>query len=318
MAQYNANILIRELRKAQNMTQDQLAEGICSRHTITKIESGERKADWFILQNVLLRLGVVMDEPQNFTSEMLSGDEVHVVQKHSECQQTFDSFDNEKLNSLLLEMENDKRYAKGSTGRGYQVYLRYKAALHLQGAYKNIELCLQFANECVKLNRPDFDITKIPQYFLSQDELILINMMAIATVEVEGIDRAIEIWLMMKANYEKQYHVRVHENPRYRGLVVNICVALKNAQRIEECLELAEEGLKSTLTNNEMKSHMIYYRLIVWCLMKLGREEEGKERYKKFLMLAYVMDGYSSISFELAKKEYENDFGGKLDLSLEW
>jgi len=142
--------------------------------------------------------------------------------------------------------------------------------------------------------------------------------MAVAYSEIEGIGRAIEIWFMLKSNYEKPYNIRVHENPRYRELVLNICTALKKAERFEECLCLAEEGLKSTLANSEMRTYIIYFYQKAWCLMKLGRTEEGKSIYKKFLLLAYAMDGYASVSFEGAKKEYEETFGEQLDLGVEW
>jgi len=52
--------------------------------------------------------------------------------------------------------------------------------------------------------------------------------------------------------------------------------------------------------------------------MKLGQEEEGKELYKKFQMFAYVLDGYAAIDFAIVKKEYEDLFGGKLDLTAPW
>lgn len=317
MARYNANALIKELRKAQGMTQEKLAEGICSRHTITKIESGERKADWFILQNVLIRLGVKFEDLQSRVSEMLSGDEAFVVQKRDELQKMLSAFDNAGAKALLDELAEDRRFTQKSQG-GYQIYLRFMAAVHLQGQYKDIHKSLECATECIKINRPDFDIDKLADYFLSPDELTLLNMIAIAYAEIEGMSRAIEIWFMLKANYEKQYNLSVHENPRYRELVLNICVGLKNAERFEECLAIAEEGLKSALANNEMRTHIIYFRQKAWCLMKLGRADEGRELYKKFLMLAYVMDGYASVSFEMGKKEYEDTFGEQLELCAQW
>ena len=46
MVLHNANLMIRETRKALSMTQEKLAEGICSRETIVKLEEGERKSNW--------------------------------------------------------------------------------------------------------------------------------------------------------------------------------------------------------------------------------------------------------------------------------
>ena len=43
MALFNVGMLISHLRQAKEMTQEKLAEGICSRSTIVRIENGERK-----------------------------------------------------------------------------------------------------------------------------------------------------------------------------------------------------------------------------------------------------------------------------------
>ncbi|MCL2189374.1 MAG: helix-turn-helix transcriptional regulator [Defluviitaleaceae bacterium] len=318
MPRYNVSVLMKELRNAKGFTQAQLAEGICSRQTIVKIESGERKADWYIMQAVFLRLGMKQEDIQGEITEMLSADEAHVIAKRDECQQFLATGNMEALKTLLEEMQADKRFAKDGAGRGYLIYARFNAGLHLHGAYKDTQKCLRLAMECLSLTRDDFDINKIPEYFLSLDELMTLNMVALAYADIEGINKAIEIWFKLKENYEKQFNIGVHETPRYRELVLNICVALRNAERYEECLTLAEEGLKNALTHHEMRTHLIFYRQKAWCLMKLGREEEGREWYKKFIMLAYVMNGYATVSYDLAKQEYEATFGEQLDLSLTW
>ena len=53
MAMFNANLIMRELRKAKGLTQEQMAEGICSRSAIAMIEKGERKPDWHIFSGAM-------------------------------------------------------------------------------------------------------------------------------------------------------------------------------------------------------------------------------------------------------------------------
>ena len=43
--------------------------------------------------------------------------------------------------------------------------------------------------------------------------------------------------------------------------------------------------------------------------MKLGQKDEGRALYKKFLALAYALDGHFAISFETVMKEYRDEFG---------
>jgi len=76
--------------------------------------------------------------------------------------------------------------------------------------------------------------------------------------------------------------------------------------------------MKMALDFHDMKAYSRYLHLKGWCLLKLGQREEGEKWYKKFFHFAYALDGYAAISFETVKKEYEEVFGGKLDLCLEW
>ena len=317
----NTNALIKKLRIAHGMTQEKLAEGICSRETISKIEKGERKPDWFILQNVLQRLGVNLDELYNDINEFTSEDVAYVVKRYDELKRHFEAFEYEEMKKILDELEKDKRFAESSVkngGRGYHVFLRFKAALYIAGPYKNLRACVDYAIKCIKLNRPNFDLDKISDYFLSPEELALLSLIAVAYKELHGISKTIEIFHKVKAHYEEQHMINIHNNRRYRELLLNIASALKFAGRHEECLEIAEYGLKYAFIHSEMRACFIYMHHIAWCLMKLDRRSEGEEQYKKCLMFAYVLGSHSVVSFEDAKKDYEEAFGGSINLSLPW
>ena len=56
MAIFIVGMLITHLRQQKKLTQEQLAEGICARETITRIEKGERKPDWYTFRNIMYRL----------------------------------------------------------------------------------------------------------------------------------------------------------------------------------------------------------------------------------------------------------------------
>lgn len=60
---YDLGEVVKHHRTAKKLTQAQLAEGICSRQTINKLELGERKPHKFVLNQILLKLGL---SPQDF------------------------------------------------------------------------------------------------------------------------------------------------------------------------------------------------------------------------------------------------------------
>jgi len=198
--------------------------------------------------------------------------------------------------------------------------LRLKANLHLQGPYKDVDFALKCVLECIGKNRADFDVEKISEYFLAPDEFILINMLAVAYKELEGLPSALGIWRKLKANYLNNYTVNIQtfNNPAYRDLTANIALALLHTRQYAECLDVARENAAMALQQHDMKAYSRCLHQQAFCLMKLGRTDGGKEWYKKFLMFAYVMDGYAAINFETVKKEYTDNFGEPLELSVGW
>jgi len=178
-------------------------------------------------------------------------------------------------------------------------------------------LAKEYAIKFLQINRPNFELDNISDYLLSDDETILISLLAIIYRDLEGLPKALEIWLKLKQNYEKNYKLKT-PNMAHRDLLTNIALAYKHLERWEDCLQAAEEGMDMSLNNHDMRTYSRHLHLKGWSLLKLGRKDEGQVMYKKFLMFAYVLDGYAAMKFETDKKEYLAEFGDKLDLSLAW
>ena len=192
---------------------------------------------------------------------------------------------------------------------GYLIYLRFKAGIHSQGEYKDPPLVIKCVLEALRYRRPDFAVENIPNYFLSHDEFLLINNLAIAVRDMEGLPAAIDIWQKLKENYNRNYTLHPKENLAYLNLVMSLAIALKQSERYEECLCITEEGCNVSLTHNDVKSFSRFLYQRAFCMMKLGQNDEGRALYKRFLMFAYALDGYANISFDMMKKEYEDEFG---------
>ena len=309
MAIFNAGMLIAYLRKSANLTQEQLAEGICARESIGKIERGERKPDWFTFRNIMHRLG---QDPELYFNDYADKDEIYVLEKFKQCEVYVNAFNHKKLKRELDMLEKHPLFAPRTNKRnslGYLVFLRLKANLHAQGEYKDLSLAMKCTLDCLRHRRPDFEIDKINEYFLSHDEFLLVNNLAIISRELEGLPAALDIWLKLKENHDRNYSLNPKDDNAYRVLVMNIAIALKLSKRYEECLKIATEGYDKSLAHNDLKSFSRFLYQRAFCLMKLGQKEEGKALYKKFLMFAYVMDGYANICFKTVMKEYEDEFG---------
>ena len=317
---YNANIMIRETRKAQGLTQEQLAEGICSRETIVKIEKGERKPNWFIFKEILLRLGL---NPDLYSSDVGSQEDVYVLQKMNNCHRLIVAYDFDAAKAELDNIEAEKDTPEGKvwrSGLGYELLLRAKASFYslLLNKYNNPALAIKCATECLQITRPGFDVDKIPEYYLATHEYRLLTSLALAYEAQYGAQASLELWRKLKANIEKNYaeSIRSSSNEWYRDLLNNIAIFLFKAGLYEECLQVAKEGLalaRSTYNIFHLCNHLA---CVAYCLKKLGRED--KELSKKSILLAYALDGSAGQDFAASKIEYNELFNEKLDLTVQW
>ena len=319
----NAGAMIRELRQSHGLTQEKLAEGICSRETVVKLENGERKADWFIIRNLFMRLGI---DPDTYYNELASENDIYILKKRDECAAYFNTGKWEKLKSAIENLERDKRFLQGGRkGRGYALLIRYKAHLYASDPYKNFQKALGYYLETLKITRPNFDIDEIPNYLLSYDETIILNCLANAfsySGEDGGDVKALEIWQNMRINYEKSQltHIR-GKNENYLLILGNIAKQLLLAERFEACLQILEKSLPMAFEKANARLILTNLWRKAWCLLNLDRKAEGDELLKKYFMLAYVLEGKTRVTddeINQCKKDYEDKFNGQLDLSIAW
>jgi len=327
MALYNANLIIRETRKAKGITQEQLAEGICSRETIVKLEKGTRKPNWFVFREITRRLGLEGSIAQD---EISSEEEVVLYRRIMGCYNLINTqkFDDAKAEIDKIDAEKSAVWKKGVW---YESLLRLKVAFYTYGInsslelnkYKNPALAIEYALECLELTRPGFDVGKISEYFLATHEFQTIRRLAMASAATDA-DAAIKIYQDLRRNAENPYFISTSDpiktvNAEYRLVLLHLSNALSVAGRHEECLQIAEEGLaRFSIGNDSPLNFMNLLSLKSAGLEGLGRIEESMEASKKGMLLHYVFDGYNDINFAASKKYHEETVGEKLDLSVPW
>ena len=207
-----------------------------------------------------------------------------------------------------------------------EINLQHTEDVHnqVQTPDENLYKARDYTIQAIKLFRPDFDLDKIVTYFLTEREYSLLNTLAITYGELGDWEKQLEIMKNLKTSLEThskiiiEYFGQRHVNKTYRALRLNIDIASASLGRWEECVQIATENMEFFLKYNDINlyARSIYRR--AFSLLKLGRTEEGNEYYKKFFMLAYVLDGNFSLNFDFVKKQYEELFGGQLEISAAW
>jgi len=154
---------IQYFRKKYHISQNKLCKGLCSAATLSRIESGERDADAFLLETLLERMG---QSPNKFEL-ILTEDDKDFIQRREEIQNQLDKKEFTTAYELLSTYNN----LVDSGGNVHKQFVkRTEAQLNeLQGgtAKKTVELL----NEAIIFTVPDFKTHNIKDYYLSNTEL---------------------------------------------------------------------------------------------------------------------------------------------------
>ncbi len=166
--QFNKNVakVIRKKRKEANMTQSEIAAGICSISYISKIENGECPPDNFYVREVMSKMGITLDEVMisEYTSELYEMvdavyyDDVHKVQLLLDLTEKADSIAAKLIQIVGRLYLEENVYDRLKYVNGYKndltdfelmVYLyciaKHEASLlHYKKAGKCIEIILNF------------------------------------------------------------------------------------------------------------------------------------------------------------------------------
>jgi len=312
MALFNAGILVREQRKAQGITQAELAEGICSRESIVKIESGQRRPSYFVFKELMRRLGI---PEQNYT-DIASEDEIYLLDKTREIYNLTLNFKHEEVHKEIMEIERGDT-GPFSTENGHQQLLGIKAQFYSQGPYKDNELSLTCAMELLKINRPGFDLDKLESYYLSVKEITVVNLIVINTKETKGPVEALELLIRLKNSIDKKYMNIEAQVPYYNEFLANIVYLAYESGEYQACIDYADEFmvLSRSYSNTRVFATQLLYK--AKSLVSLGKKDEAKDIYTKVVMFEYIYSEQHALnSYKMVADEFRALYGNKIEFAV--
>ncbi len=154
--------LIRELRMEQNLSQQTLCQGLCSKSKLSKIENGTLQPEITLAQSLLQRLGI-SDAVFSFYGNKHET-ELYDLRMRMTHLRISDTDSNQKYMDELLQLStNDDSF--------YLQYAAFKKATRTSNKEESATALLQTL--CTTL--PDFTLNKISDYRLSWLELTILN-----------------------------------------------------------------------------------------------------------------------------------------------
>jgi len=261
--------LLKRLREQKRITQVELAEdsGI-DRATISKIESGKSRPSINTLRALFEKLGYDLDSLEN---HYMSRDEIKLQKWKNELEDHLSNGRTEKSDELISNLESSEDFMRHNVNT--QFILAAKASNKLS-KNEDADMSLALLNKAMRVSIPLFAERYIEDYFLSNQDVWIINMMASIHFRNNDLERAISIMNAIKGNFDNHCVDINLKGKYYPTIICNLTKYLELMGRCEEAIKLCDIGVDvCRATDRFSKYHKIMFNKAC-CLWKLGRKDE--------------------------------------------
>jgi transcriptional regulator with XRE-family HTH domain len=306
--------IVKHHRATHNITQEQLAEGICSRETISMIESGKRLPKIFILSQIAKKLGLNIRE----IFPLPSGEEdLYSMKCINGIIKEIYAHNWDTVYEMLETAESDP-----SLGKDYREQFLPQIRIELlyggtEGKYqdhgKAEQLILKFMNKY----RKGFDLEKITEYFLTRAETNLIRILATIYYLGEGVpqdvQKGVSLIESLVESIERFYRPEddFMAQSSYITVLDDLALGYMKAKMWEKALQLCEKCIKLSRQFQNLYLLQKVMNTKATALFESGKPEEAKEILTKLLMTQYGTDYLISVGDETKSLEtaYLEEYG---------
>jgi len=304
--------IVKHHRTSMGISQEQLADGICSRETISLIELGKRLPKPFILTHIVKKLGLNLREVLPLPS---ADEDLYTIKRINEIIKEMYAHNWGKVRELIADVKNDTKVSQEYKDHFIpQFYV--EMATHTGGKYFSIYEAEQLIIDFLKQHRPAFDLEKLSEYFLTRAEANMVrNLVTIYYTTGKNISKGIEImeylvdfqerWYRPADDYQTQQH--------YATLIHELIKGYIKVESWEKALELCEKSIKLSRQFQDIYSLQFALDNKVQILFKYGRAEEARQLLKKLLMAQYGTDYLVGLNYDekdiSSEAYYQEKFG---------
>ena len=293
--------IIRKNRKAMGITQEKLSEGICTQETLARIEGG-RKAREKNFQRLAER---VSWKKEKRTNEIGCWDYV-LLEKKWEIDWLASRYRNQEAREKLLA------FLCPDTIEGQQYVSYMLAMLELQLKEKEPEEVLKLLKEALKMTLKLEDWTKIKDYVLAKQEILILNGMGIAYAQMGQKKKAIELYENIMEGYRQSKIAPVFQAYGMLTVLGNLASFLEECDFYDESLSYRKEKLSLEVKCRRIGS--IAQILTGWAYTLERQEKEEQRREKMYLQAYYISDLVEDvIAKEIIKTHFQKVYGYSIE-----
>lgn len=258
---FQFGFMLKQRREELGYTQEDLADGICSVPTLSRIENGERMPTREHFEMLIQRLGysdtmldIYVDERQFQLHELKFQIRQAIILNQLETAQR-----------MLVEYES---YIEKPNQIEIQFVILCRT-LSNSKAYSPEER-LKIFEEAIRLTCPKYEISKFPR-ILSFEEILILNNIAVCYAQMGNYELAISVLQHLKCYYENNM-MNSEEVLRTQPLILyNLSKYLGCSARYDECIEIADRGIRIARNTGRCSfmDGLLYNR--AWALVRRKR-----------------------------------------------
>jgi len=296
-----SNETVRELRISHGLSQEELSEDICSRETLSRIESGKRSPNGKNMQAILDKMG---ERREKYYGYVVTEDSA-LLEKISLYKDSWYRKEREKACILLNEIEKgldmsapvNRQFIESNrlTERVDRKEIDYKKAV------LEMEKILKYTMKNFKGN-----IYRIPY----REEFIILNCMALYNRYSGNRAEAKRLYEQLLKKYEESGTEDIHHNVPLFLLYINYIGLLEVMDELEEAERIGKRGLKLMAESQRGDAAAKLLGNLSCVYEKRGTVEDGKlceicMRQSYWLQVLYHLDKDSLVVKKVYEKKYD-------------
>lgn len=289
MAVLQFGYIIQKRREELGLSQEDLADGICSVPTLSRLENGTRMPTQDNFEMLLQRLGLSDIITNNYVDKKT----LRLHELKFNIRQAIINKEDEIGKNLLEDFKNS---LEKPTAIDKQFILLYDLLLY-EEKYSKDEM-LELLDKAIKYTYPKYNTKKV-FYVLSYEEILILNNIAVCHAIDNNIKKAIDIWYNIKEYYD-EHIINTEETLRTQLMVLgNLSEALQIAGRYDECIEICDIAISITKRTARCRWLSRTLRMKAIALLKKDKEQHCDEIFqsiKKAYYMAYVLEDEEELS----------------------
>jgi len=233
--------LIYLLRTERNINQRNLAQGICDRASLSKIENKNIETEIYKIEALFQRLGRY---PYYYTSNYLSKEEFKEYRIKYDIVDLLSIREYQVVIGLIEKLEKSKYF---QSNLGKQFILSSKSAIKDESDKEDNAKKLESLYEAINMTIPNFDENDVHKYNLTFDEILILNRIAIRHSSMMNQLKAVSLLEKLLQNLDENYVDERERMRLYNFILANYCNELVGLGMFDKALENAGKGWKLEL-----------------------------------------------------------------------